>query len=129
MKDKLMKNSELIISLVLQIGVGISAVVILTGLALFFTQNTSLNATSYHSLTNVSYSFPHSLASLRSSLRGGDGIGFIVLGILLLILTPVARVATSILIFIRERDRPMAIVTLLVLILLISSFYVGTLTK
>ena len=121
-------RSEQIISLVLQTGVIVSAAIIVLGITMFFVehnhQNASING-SYHQFISPSYSFPHSISSLISSLRAGKASAVIVLGVLLLILTPVIRVATSILLFLRQRDIPMTCVTLCVLLVLISSFVVG----
>lgn len=118
---------ELVVSSVLQIGVILSSAIILTGIVLFFVhghQNNSLNDT-FHRFTAANYSFPHSLSSLKISIRQGDGAGFIELGVLALILTPILRVASSILLFLRNRDRPMMTVTLIVLLVLIGSFILG----
>lgn len=120
---------ELVISSVLQLGVAVSSVIILIGIILFFTQyNHSLNS-SYHAFTSASYSFPHSLNALKIALQQGRGIGYIELGVLLLILTPAIRVATSIMLFLRQHDLPMTYVTLFVLLVLVGSFYIGIVAK
>lgn len=59
------------------------------------------------------------------SALGWRGRGLIQLGLLVLIATPVARVAFSVYAFLRRRDRLYVIVTLLVLSLLIYSLAVG----
>ena len=56
---------------------------------------------------------------------GGRGQGLIQLGALLLIATPIARVAFSVYVFARQRDRLYIVVTLIVLILLLGSFLGG----
>lgn len=56
---------------------------------------------------------------------GGRGQGLIQLGVLLLIATPVARVAFSVYVFLRQRDRLYVIVTLAVLALLLFSLFSG----
>ena len=56
---------------------------------------------------------------------GGRGQGLIQLGVLLLIATPVARVAFSVYVFARQRDRLYIIVTLMVLVLLLFSLFAG----
>jgi uncharacterized membrane protein len=121
---------ELIVSSVLQIGVIVSSAVILLGIALFLTQShqNSLNG-SYHHFTSSTYSFPHNLSALNSSIRAGAATGFIELGVLLLILTPILRVATSILLFLRQRDISMTLVTLFVLLVLTGSFVIGVIIK
>ena len=56
-------NIERIVSLVLQVGVAISSVIILAGILLFFAHDNP-NQSSYHQVTGVAYSFPHSLTAL-----------------------------------------------------------------
>ncbi len=53
------------------------------------------------------------------------GQGLIQLGVLLLIATPVARVAFSVYVFARQRDRLYIVVTLVVLALLLFSLFAG----
>ncbi len=129
MKPRSVKSIELVISLVLQIGVVVSSGIILIGLVLFFYQHgqtkSPLNVPDYHRYTSASYFFPHSFKAMKASLRAGQGIGLMTLGILLLVLTPILRVSTSILLFLRQRDRPMTLVTLVVLLVLAGSFFLG----
>ena len=125
--DKKLRRIELYTSTALQVGVTLSAVFIITGVILFLINHKQ--TTSYHIFVNPGYLFPHSFSALVKSLKSGQGIGFIVLGSLLLILTPISRVATSILLFIYQKDKPMSLVTLFVLIVLISSFFVGIAVK
>ena len=125
MEEKVRKV-ELAISLVLRIGVVLSVLVIAVGLGLMFAHHSAYLAIrghfSYRELTSKTTPFPHSLASLRHSIAQGDGRGIVVLGVLILILTPVLRVAVGVLSFIYEKDRPMALVTLYVLLVLVGSF-------
>lgn len=127
-KHNSINANELIISTVLQAGVLISSVIILVGIILFFTHIHS-NINSYKVFTSSTYYFPHSISTLESSIRTTTGVGFIQLGVLLLILTPILRVATSILLFKHQKDRPMMLVTLFVLVVLVGSFIVGVAVK
>jgi uncharacterized membrane protein len=71
---------------------------------------------------------PTQLNSVLGVLRfaiGGRGQGLIQLGVLLLIATPVARVAFSVYVFLRQRDRLYVVVTLVVLALLLFSLFGG----
>jgi uncharacterized membrane protein len=52
-------------------------------------------------------------------------VGFFSLGLLALILTPFARVAGSIVIFLREHDRRYAAITAAVLAIMIASIFLG----
>lgn len=70
--------------------------------------------------------FPQTLSEVWAGLRVLRPQAVIMLGLLLLIATPVMRVAVSIIIFLLERDRRYIVITLIVLaILLFSIFFVG----
>ncbi|EQD24365.1 MAG: hypothetical protein D084_Lepto4C00461G0001, partial [Leptospirillum sp. Group IV 'UBA BS'] len=69
--------------------------------------------------------FPHTFGGIIKYLRGGkngEGRGVVVLGLIVLLLTPILRVVTGVVSFIYEEDPPMAIVTAFVLFVLIMSF-------
>jgi uncharacterized membrane protein len=123
------RKVELAISLVLRIGVIVSVAVISAGLGLMFAHHGAYlpirGHYSYRELTSKSTPFPHSFASLGHSIAQGEGRGIIVLGVLILILTPVLRVAVGVLSFIYEKDPPMALVTLYVLAVLVGSFFLA----
>jgi uncharacterized membrane protein len=125
MEEKVRKV-EVAISLVLRIGVSLSVVVVGVGLGLMFAHNpryaTFGGSVSYHSLTSSHSVFPHSFGALASSLGHGQGRGVVVLGVLLLILTPILRVAVGVVSFVYEKDLPMTVVTLYVLLVLVLSF-------
>lgn len=124
--DEKIRMTEVTISLVLRIGVTLSALVFIVGLALIFIHNPSFasfsGSVSFHSLTSVNSSFPHSYSSLVSSVAAGQGSGVIVLGTMLLILTPILRVAVAVVSFSIEKDPAMTLVTVFVLLVLILSF-------
>ncbi len=128
MEEKIRKI-EFAISLVLRIGVILSVSVIGVGLGVMFYHHgdyTSLTGhVSYKTLTSRSTPFPHTLGQLRTSLAHGEGRGIIVLGVFLLILTPILRVAVGVISFLYEKDVPMALITLFVLIVLIGSFFLA----
>ena len=67
----------------------------------------------------------NSVPGILGYALGGRGQGLIQLGVLLLIATPVARVAFSVYVFLRQRDRLYVVVTLLVLALLLFSLFSG----
>jgi uncharacterized membrane protein len=127
--EEKVRRVELIISLVLRIGVVVSVLVIAIGLGIFFDHHAGYasfsGSASYKPLVSTSFHFPDTFGGLGHSLAKGEGRGVIVLGLLLLILTPVMRVAVSILTFVYEKDPPMVIVTSFVLIALVGSFFLG----
>ena len=128
MEEKVRKV-ELAISLVLRIGVLVSVLVIAVGLGLMFAHHSAYvpitGHFSYKELTSRSTPFPHTFSGLGRSIAHGEGRGIVVLGVLILILTPVLRVAVGVLSFIYEKDPPMAIVTLYVLAVLVGSFFLA----
>ena len=123
------RRVELAISLVLRVGVLASVLVIAVGLGLMFAHHGSyLSLTgplSYRALTSATTSFPHSFGALGHALAHDEGRGIVVLGVLILILTPVLRVAVGVVSFAYEKDAPMALVTLFVLAVLVGSFFLA----
>ncbi|MCL4313216.1 MAG: DUF1634 domain-containing protein [Actinobacteria bacterium] len=128
--DEKVRKVEILISLVLRVGVVLSVLVITAGLVVTFIHHPAYAAlsghASYHSLTSMASKFPHTPGGLVKSLSAGQGQGIIVLGLVLLILTPVMRVAVSILTFVYQRDPLMTLVTCFVLSALIGSFFLGS---
>ncbi len=105
---------------VLQGGVIISALVIVIGLVLLPTQPGGLSPERL-------LRFPQTLSQVGVELLALRPQAIIALGLLLLIATPVLRVAVSVVTFALERDRKYVIITLIVLaILLFSIFYLGS---
>jgi uncharacterized membrane protein len=108
---------DITISVLLRVGVTLAAAIVIVGGVLYLIHNG-------HRMPEV-HIFRGEPADLRQvpgilhdalALRGR---GIIQLGILLLILTPVARVAFSVFAFWQQRDRLYIIVTLIVLVILI----------
>ncbi len=117
---KAVQNTYAVIGWVLQGGVLISAAVIVIGLILM-----ALEPNKYSPQKLLI--FPHSFVQVWTELLAFRPESVIMLGLLLLIATPVVRVAVSIFAFGIEQDRKFVIITTLVLIiLLISIFAVGS---
>ncbi len=127
--EQKVRKIEIAISLVLRIGVSLSVAVIAVGLGVMFAHHGSYvpisGHFSYQALTSRTTRFPHTLGTLGSSIAAGQGRGIVVLGVMILILTPVMRVAVGVLSFIYEKDPPMAIVTFYVLVVLVGSFFLA----
>jgi uncharacterized membrane protein len=103
----------------LRVGVLLSAVVVLSGGVIYLLRHG-------HSLVDfrVFRGEPEDLRDLRGIIRGSSelrGRGIIQLGLLLLIATPVTRVAFSIFGFAKERDRMYVVFTLIVFSVLLYS--------
>jgi uncharacterized membrane protein YfcA/uncharacterized membrane protein len=108
---------------ILQGGVLLSAALILLGLFLLPTRPGGL------SITRM-LNFPQTLNAVGTGLQIWRPQALIALGLLVLIATPVVRVAVSVLGFVLERDRKYVVITLVVLaILLFSIFFLGGTTS
>lgn len=89
------------------------------GAALFVTRHGSMPA-DFREFRRV----PHGLDSVRGVVVGAlafDSLAIIQLGLLLLIATPIARVAMSLVAFLLQRDRTYVVITTIVLALLMYS--------
>jgi len=108
-----------LIGWILQGGVILSASIILIGLLMLPLQQGGLSVQSL-------LSFPHTLGQVWLGLLVLQPQAIIALGILLLIATPILRVAVSIVAFALEGDRRFVVITALVLaILLLSNVLLG----
>jgi len=115
------------ISRLLRTGVVASMAVVLLGLVLTFVHHPQYvrSTSALGRLTDAGAVYPHAIGAVLTQVRQGRGQAIVMLGLLLLIATPVARVAFSILAFALERDRLYAAITTVVLLLLFLSFVLG----
>ena len=111
--DSVVRKAELIISGVLRGGVVVSAATLLFGIGDFFLQQLMGAA--------APATFPHTLLGLVLGLSQFDPLSIVVLGLILLLATPVLRVAVSVFAFVIEDDQTDVIITGLVLAILIFS--------
>ena len=121
-------RAELIISRLLRVGVMTSLAIVVVGLALTFARNPSYDDRSgppVSALVGDAAAFPHTFAGVFHDALRLRGPGVTVLGLLLLIATPVLRVAVSVCVFAAQRDRAFTAITSLVLLLLVISFLLG----
>ena len=119
-RETLVRQAELIISHVLRGGVLLSAAIISSGVVLFYVR---AFASGGHG--EDPSAFPHTLASVGQGLARGDPQAIIIFGLLVLLATPVVRVAVSIVAFLLERDWRYVVITTLVLLILLISFFPG----
>ena len=117
-RDALVRQAELIISNVLRGGVLISAAIITIGVVMFYVHYFTTSAAA--SSANI---FPATLGQVGSGLSHGSPIAIIMLGLLILLATPIFRVAVSIIAFALEHDQQYVIITLIVLTVLLGSFF------
>jgi uncharacterized membrane protein len=114
---------EELIGNLLQTGVIVASAVVLLGGTIYLTRH-GLSKPQYH----VFVGEPTDLRTLSGIVRDAltlRGRGIIQLGLLLLIATPVARVAFSVAAFAIQRDRLYVVVTLMVLAILLYSLTSG----
>jgi len=108
----------------LRAGVALSGAIVFAGGVLYLFRHWS-EMPDYH----VFRGEPDDLRNLRGIMRGASslhGRGIIQLGLLLLITTPIARVAYLVYAFARLRDRLYTLIALLVLLLLILGLTSGS---
>jgi uncharacterized membrane protein len=110
---------EIILGNLLRAGVLLSAAVVLWGACIYLFRHAHEPA-DYRHFGGEPYEF-RTIPGVIQSVISGRGRGWIQLGLLLLIATPIARVAFSIVGFAIERDRMYVAFTLIVLAILLYS--------
>lgn len=121
------QNVELILGNLLIAGVTLAAAVVLFGGVLYMIK-TGEHVPPYR----VFRAEPDSLRTVHGIVQGVLALrarSLIQLGLLLLVATPVARVAFSVLAFARQRDRFYVVITLIVLAVLLYSMAQGLGTR
>ena len=116
---------ELAISYALRAGVICSLALIIAGLALTAVQHSESLQESVHEALDSGEAPFTTWGSVISGLRAGNGQAVVMLGVLVLISTPVTRVAVSIALFALQKDRIFVAITTLVFALLVLSFLLG----
>jgi len=119
------RNLNDVISNVLKYGVMISSVVVAAGLLLTVTSPPASIPESLQSMLQGGFGRPTLNTSvLLIGVAAGNSVSLLELGTLLLLATPLARVAASVFLFMRERDTLYVCVTLLVLVMLLVAVFV-----
>jgi len=127
-QDEKVRKVELAISSLLRIGVLSSLLIVLAGTVVTFVHHPRYlsNRHDLGTLTKPGTAqFPHTIGDLVRGLGHGQGRAIVMAGLLLLIATPVMRVAFSVLAFVYQRDRVFVVITTIVLTLLLVSFFLG----
>jgi len=116
-----------VISSVLKYGVLLSAVLIAFGVLTLFVATPAQFPGSVEQLVATGYAKPTlDIPQLLSGVASGNPVFVIQLGLVVLLATPVARVAASVVMFAAEKDRLYVAITLFVLVvLLVGLFVVG----
>jgi uncharacterized membrane protein len=116
-RDRADERIEQIIGRLLQIGVLLAAVVVLVGGAMLLAQYGG-NAASFAKFRGEDPVLK-SIGSILHGVATGNSRAIVQLGLVLLIATPVARVALTLGAFLLQRDRLYVVVTTIVLALLL----------
>jgi uncharacterized membrane protein len=126
-REKRVRAVELIISNLLRYGVAISFITLVSGVTLSFIHHPEYvrEPATLAGVIGPGASFPTTIPGILRGVRAGSGQAVILLGLLVLISTPVLRVAVSIVAFAYERDRVFVVITSVVLALLLTSFLIG----
>ena len=111
-----MNRMEIIIGKIMRIGVAIAAIVMLIGYLLLMFK---------HSTGYPGGTFPTTLTAIWQGVIQLKPYALMMAGIFLLILTPALRVEISIYSFFKEKDKLYTVVTTIVLIILLISFFLG----
>lgn len=118
---------EVVLATLLRAGVVVSVVLMLAGVLVSFMRHPDY-MTDPHTLarlTTPGAAFPHDPRTLISEVLHVRGRAIMTLGLLVLIATPVLRVAASVVAFLLQRNWRFAIVTSLVLTVLLISMLLG----
>jgi uncharacterized membrane protein len=121
------KHIELLISRLLLGGVAISMATVFLGLLLMFVRHPDYlqSAADLQRLTAPGGAAPCTLGAVADGVLAGRGQAVVALGLLLLIATPILRVAVSMVGFALQRDRTYTLISAAVLLLLLVSFLLG----
>lgn len=122
------RDIEDIISAILRWGVFISAAVVTAGVVLLLATGNTGSAPLVFAPGRLLPDLGRGPTGPAEALRGlvpPQPYSIIALGLMLLILTPITRVAASLAVFLRDRDRAYVLITCLVLVVLAVSFFLG----
>lgn len=116
-----------VLSGLLRLGVWLSIILLASGVCVSLLRhpNYMTDAGALARLTEPGAAFPSTLQSLGVELRQGRGRAVMTLGLLVLIATPVLRVAASVVAFVLTRDGWYVVVTSVVMLVLILSVCLG----
>lgn len=107
---------------VLRGGVSLASALVALGLILFFAGHGGPD-TRDQALGKGIELHPLSVSNLSHGILDGDAPSVIQLGLIVLLLTPTTRVALTLLLFLRQRDRVYIVLSSIVLIVLLLGFF------
>jgi uncharacterized membrane protein len=116
-------DMQVVIGWILRVGVTLSMLTVFIGGAIYLSRH-GHSTPDYHEFKRVPY-FIHNTSGIINAVFNFKGQAIIQLGILLLIITPIIRVAFSVIGFIIEKDYLYTVITLIVLLIILISMFVG----
>lgn len=121
---------ELLVSYILRGGVTLSFVIVLLGTVLTFWHHPEYMRArdGMTQIIEAQKDMPHGVRAVLASAEQWRGRGWVLLGLLALILTPVFRVMVALGAFWLEKDRHFIVFCGIVLLLLLTSFFLGHVT-
>ncbi|MCW0952658.1 DUF1634 domain-containing protein [Weissella ceti] len=99
------------IAVIMRIGVGIAMTLMIIGLVMFLWQPITFTDTS--------------VSAIWINMWQGNGVAWMMMGLFVLILTPVLRVISTIVYFMHAKDVTYTIITTIVLLILIIGMFYG----
>lgn len=122
-----LRRLETVLGNLLRWGVTVSVVFLVAGIALMLARHPDYltDPEAHAHLTRPPAAFPHTLRDVGRELAQFHGRAVMMAGLLFLILTPVARVAASVVAFVLERNWRFVVITGFVLLVLGVSFVLG----
>jgi uncharacterized membrane protein len=122
-----LNRMEVVLSQLLRMGVVISAALIFVGILVSLVRHPDYlsDPGTLARLTDPGGAFPHTMADLGWELGQFRGRAIVTVGLLVLIATPVLRVAVSIAAFAVAREWRFVVITAAVLLVLLVSFLIG----
>lgn len=109
----------------LRYGVVLSSAVVAVGLVVMLSAPSPGTPATLQATLAANFGRPTlSPSALLAGIAHGSAVSILQLGLLILIATPITRVAASVLLFLRERDMLYVGVTLLVLVMLLLALFV-----
>ncbi|MGA2229532.1 MAG: DUF1634 domain-containing protein [Tepidisphaeraceae bacterium] len=126
-RDQTVHKVELLISDLLRIGVSCSLLIVVAGTVLSFAHHPDYVSSPQElaKITGKGAVFPHDLPTIWAEILQGRGRAIIMAGLILLVATPVMRVAVSVFAFAKQRDPAFVVLTTVVFVLLCLSFFMG----
>ena len=121
------EHVESLISFTLRTGVFLSITVVFLGLVFTFVHHPAYVSSRIElgALINPHEEFTNSFSGVIRGVMAQQGKAIVMLGILLLIATPVVRVAISVILFAVQRDRIFVVITATVFVVLLVSLFTG----